>query len=104
MENNTLKCDETLKSFLFTLKNPHGIAPRRFCLKPQMKQMAVAADARLGPVFSDLAICDNCNSGPVNGSKLGVVYVNGTPVDGATLFAGANRFTVKEIEVFEFIS
>jgi hypothetical protein len=103
MENNTLKSDESLKSFLFTLKNPHGVAPRRFVLKPEMRHSAIAADARLGPVFTDLAICDQSNSGPVNGTKLGVTYVNGTSVDGATFFAGAKRFVVKEIEVFELV-
>jgi hypothetical protein len=30
-----------------------------------------------------------------------VTYVNGTGVDGAAFFAGAKRFTVKEVEVFE---
>jgi hypothetical protein len=35
------KCDDSLKSFLFTLKNPHNIPARKFALKDEEKQRAI---------------------------------------------------------------
>jgi hypothetical protein len=32
-ENSCLKGDDSLKSFVYTLKNPHNIPARRFALK-----------------------------------------------------------------------
>jgi hypothetical protein len=38
---NCWKCDERLKSFLFTLKKPHNIPARKFALKAAMRQWAI---------------------------------------------------------------
>jgi hypothetical protein len=33
--------DPSLKSFVFTLKNPHDVSPRRFALKAEKKDRAI---------------------------------------------------------------
>jgi hypothetical protein len=40
--SNCLKADDSQKSFLFTLKNPHNIPARRFVLKAEHKHAAVS--------------------------------------------------------------
>jgi hypothetical protein len=40
-EDNRFKSDANLESFLFTLKNPHHLSPRRFGLNPERKHMAI---------------------------------------------------------------
>jgi hypothetical protein len=35
------KADPSLKSFIFTLNNPHNVQARRFALKAEMKDMAI---------------------------------------------------------------
>jgi hypothetical protein len=35
------KCDDSLRSFLFTLRNPHGVPPRKFALKAKEKEYAI---------------------------------------------------------------
>jgi hypothetical protein len=39
--DDTLKADDSAKSFLFTLKNPHNIPPKKFPLKPENKDEAI---------------------------------------------------------------
>jgi hypothetical protein len=43
------KADYSLKSFLFTLKNPHNIPAKRFALKAENKEEAIMCDSALGP-------------------------------------------------------
>jgi hypothetical protein len=35
------KADDSLKSFVFTLKNPHNISARKFALKTEEKHWAI---------------------------------------------------------------
>jgi hypothetical protein len=39
------KADDSLKSFVFMLKNPHNIPARRFALKAEMKHQAIGCDS-----------------------------------------------------------
>jgi predicted RNase H-like nuclease (RuvC/YqgF family) len=80
-ENNTFQEDVNMKSFLFTLKNPHHIPPRRFALKAGMKHRAIVCNSLWGP--------------------LGYVYTNDTDLDKYIVLTGAKYFKAKEIEVFE---
>jgi hypothetical protein len=91
--------DSNNLSFLFTIKNPHNVPPRRFHLKPSANQTAIRCDPSSGPYFgnSDLAI--NTTNGSVN--NFGQTYDNDTGLDSATFFTGSPTFVVKEIEVFE---
>jgi hypothetical protein len=97
------KGDASLKSFLFTLKNPHGLPARRFTLKPERKGMAVSGYARYGPMFGDDLYADYSVAGVSQTvtSHLGQVYTNDTGLAGDTLLTGAAVTQVKEIEVFE---
>jgi hypothetical protein len=95
------KADDSEKSFLFTLKNPHNIAPRRFALRPAEKQRAIVCDSKWGPDFYDLGVSDNCNANTDSSTSLGDTYSNDTGLDGRTVFTGWHYFQVKEIEVFE---
>jgi hypothetical protein len=45
------KADDSLKSFLFTLKNPHNIPAKRFALKAKMKHRTINCFAEWGPRF-----------------------------------------------------
>jgi hypothetical protein len=102
-ENNRFKADESRKSFLFTLKNPHNITPRRFELKAQDKDWAIQCDSREGPRFGsvDIAVSNDCNANIRNTVCLESSYTNGTGLDGETVFTGSKNFQVREIEVFE---
>jgi hypothetical protein len=103
-----LGTDRSGESFLFTLKNPHGVAPRRFPLILRVGLLtlpyppAIARDAGWGPHFLDLGISDHCN---VNSASFADFsrgsYRNDTGQEGKVLFAGSAHFTVHEIEVFE---
>jgi hypothetical protein len=99
--NNCYKSDDSLKSFLFTLKNPHNIPARKFALNPEMKHRAIGCDSTWGPWFGGLRVCDNCNTNPKSFTNLGETYTNDTGVGGRTVFTGSQFFKVKEIEVFE---
>jgi archaellum component FlaC len=98
------KADDSLKSFLFTLKNPHNIPPRRFALKDKMKHRALWCSPGCGPCFGhgrDIAVEDNCNTNTRNKTPLGYSYTNDTGLSRDIVFTGSRHFQVKEIEVFE---
>jgi hypothetical protein len=55
-----LKPDPSLRSFLFTLKNPHGLPPTTFKLLEASYDAAIGCNAFRGPIFQNLRIADNC--------------------------------------------
>jgi hypothetical protein len=98
------KGDESAKSFLFTLKNPHNVSPQKFALKEEEKGRAINCFPWRGPGFGhgcDLFVSHNCNSNSDSVSLLGQTYTNDTNLDGRIFFTGSHNFRVKEIEVFE---
>jgi hypothetical protein len=96
------KADPSLKSFLFTLKNPHNFPARKFALRADMSNYAIHCYSSWGPHFTDMAVFDGCNASTSSyGGTLGGCYANDTGLDGNTFFTGSRYFTVKEIEVFE---
>jgi hypothetical protein len=100
--SNCFKADPSLKSFIFTLKNPHNVPARRFALKPKEKDQAINCFSDSGPHFCDIGIYDRCNTNSNSWTDhFGLVYTNDTGLDGPTFFTGSNDFQVKEIEVFE---
>jgi hypothetical protein len=101
-DGSNFKADDSQKSFLFTLKNPHNIPARRFALKAGMKHQAIKCDSRRGPYFGlDIAVHDNCNANTDSSTYLGSSYTNDTGLDRNVVFTGSSKFQVKEIEVFE---
>jgi hypothetical protein len=53
--------DPSLKSFIFTLKNPHNVPARRFALKAESKNEALWCDSDCGSSFAG-GICVKNNS------------------------------------------
>jgi hypothetical protein len=101
-ENKCWKADDSLRSFVFTLKNPHNIPARRFALQAEEKWQAIWCDYRWGPCFgNDIAVCDDCNAPTNCFTSLGTTYTTDSGLDGVTVFTGSRNFRVKEIEVFE---
>jgi hypothetical protein len=102
-ESNTLKADESQKSFVFTLKNPNNFPARKFALKGHEKYRAISCDSKSGPFFSGgFGVSDNCNANMDSRSGMfGLCYVNDTGQSGQTFLTGWKNFEVKEIEVFE---
>jgi hypothetical protein len=96
------KADPTLKSFLFTLKNPHNVPARRFVLKAEKKHEAIRCHSNRGPYFWDIQVSSDCNvNTESNTYDFGDNYTNNTGLDRQTFFTGSEEFQVKEIEVFE---
>jgi hypothetical protein len=95
--------DNSMKSFLFTMKNPHGLSPRVFGLKANGLNGAVQCSSTWGPVFGacEIYVRDQCNSANQNSTSLGKRYINDTGLTGDAIFTGRSSFTVQEIEVFE---
>jgi hypothetical protein len=99
--DNRSKADDSLRSFVFTLKNPDNIPARKFALKAEEKGAAIYCDSESGPVIGDIYVSDHCNANTRSWTRLGYGYTIDTGVDGDTVFTGSFYFQVKEIEVFE---
>jgi hypothetical protein len=96
------KADPSLKSFIFTLKNPYNVPARRFALKAEEKNKAIFCYFSGGPHFCDIGVSDNCNTNTNSYTyNFGSSYSNDTGLDGQRLLTGSWKFEVKEIEVFE---
>jgi hypothetical protein len=93
------KADPSLKSFLFTLKNPHNCPARKFALKAQSKAKAILCWSGRGPSFRDISVSGNRTDSYTE--LFGCNYTNDTGVKGKTVLTGSEHFTVKEIEVFD---
>jgi hypothetical protein len=64
--SNQWKADPSLKSFVFTLKNPHRFPARKFALKAKEKDFAIICDSSEGPSFCEIRVHDNCNADTCN--------------------------------------
>jgi hypothetical protein len=102
-ESNLRKGDASLKSFLFTLKNPHDLSARKFVLNRERKDRAIDCDSKCGPCFGTLWLSDHCNTHMNKSAFFGdfCAYINDSGVDGQTLFTGSPNFRADEVEVFE---
>jgi hypothetical protein len=96
------EADPSLKSFLFTLKNPHNVPARRFVLSAERDHYAIQRWSRCGPTFFDIGVSDKCNTSTDSyAGYFGQYYTNDTGLEDMTFFTGSQQFQVKEIEVFE---
>jgi hypothetical protein len=98
------KLDPSLKSFVFTLKNPHNFPARRFSLKAEKKDRAIWCASNCGPIFNDICVFSIGNAKrnrDSSASSFGENYTNDTGLAGKTFFTGSPNYQVKEIEVFE---
>jgi hypothetical protein len=81
--------------FLFSLRNPPGIPPRKFWLKDESTS-CVERDQS-----TDIWIAENCTQNNHSSTgTFGQKYQNDSGYDGRTFFTGAEHFTVREMEVF----
>jgi hypothetical protein len=100
--NNCFKADDSQKSFLFTLKNPHNIPAMKFALKADCTDQAIICDSTAGPWFGrDILVSDNCNTNTNSFAVSGFFYSRGPEVGRKIVFTGSRNFQVQEIEVFE---
>jgi hypothetical protein len=100
---NACASDPTMKSFIFTLKNPHDLPAQVF---KQKTQDAIYDHFAQPPRFGshgDLYIGDRGNKCNDSLSNLGTAYANETGIAGNQVLTGAQHFTLKEIEVFEVV-
>jgi hypothetical protein len=101
-ENNCWKADASLKSFVFTPKNPHNVPAQRFSLKAGKRDEAICCCSDCGPDFWDIGVSDNSNANRRSYTCFfGTRYTNDTGLDGKTFFTGSEYFKVTEIAVFE---
>jgi hypothetical protein len=101
---NKFKSDSSQKSFVFTLKNPNKISPRKFQLSNASQ--AICSNSNHGPIFGsgyEIYLCANFDTNTIHSTNVGVTYVNDTGIDGKQVLTGEYNFTVKEIEVFAII-
>jgi hypothetical protein len=92
--------DDGLRSFMFTLKNPHDVAPRTFSLNPEFKENAIRCCAGLLPAFGH-GSWPGCNFPPRISVPIEPEYINDTEIQGDVLLTGGRWTIVHEIEVFE---
>jgi hypothetical protein len=93
-ENNLIKGDDSLQSFLFTLKNPRGVQARKFALRTEKKQRAVFCSSDRGPAFgyNDILVYDNCNANRRSCTRFGTRWSDRTSANDTTIadfFTGA---------------
>jgi hypothetical protein len=102
-ENNCgNKVDDSLRTFLFALRNPRGIPSRTFTLKAGKQQSAVYCTSTCCAAFGDIFVHNdyNKNSHIRTGNwRSNSASANDTACEG--FLRGAEWFTVKEIEAFE---
>jgi hypothetical protein len=103
------KGDNSGRSFLFTLRNPHGAPPRQFALTAERKQEAINCGSAYCTVFGgenscDIVVKDNCNTNRSSYTKIGTNWTDSTYANDTAFkdfLTGMANFTVKEIEVVE---
>jgi hypothetical protein len=103
-DSNAFKADDSLRSFLFTLKNPDNIPARRFALKGEKRWAAISCKSEVGPNFDDMCvydICSTCAASRFCHKSLGFAYTNNTGLGNNTVFTDSFHFQGKEIEFFE---
>jgi hypothetical protein len=96
------KAGASLKSFLFTPKNPHNILAPKFALTAGNKDEALFCYSCRDPHFRDICVDDNCKAHTDSFiCDFGTSYANDTGLGGEMFFTGSMCFKVKEIEVFD---
>jgi hypothetical protein len=101
--------DPSLKSFLFTLRNPHNIPDRRFALRSEYQEnvLHVHADSRVMlwmGASGGIGIWNYCNTNSQShnsGFTDSGSFANDSGCDGKTLFTGSETYLVQELEIFE---
>jgi hypothetical protein len=99
--------DSSQSSFLFTIKNPHGLPAQVF--KQKQGRAVIFGCSSYGPRFgngwnADLSVYNDFRTpNTVMYSNVGDYFANDTGIAGNRVLTGATTFTVEQIEVFEVI-
>jgi hypothetical protein len=84
------KKDESMETFLFTLKNPHGLDPIRFRLKGDGSHAICCETDRLAfGEGHDMAIFGPCDTNTNSYTSFNKSFENSTKIDSRILFDGA---------------
>jgi hypothetical protein len=109
LKSNTLRGDGSLRTFLFTLKNPLNSPAMKFPLKPDRQQYAIVSCIDDGPTFGyglpDLWVDDRCDESSRNqtigfGWNFDCSAASMAGINPTAFLTGGELFTVREIEVF----
>jgi hypothetical protein len=95
--------DSSVQSFLFSLKNPYNVPPKKFPLKADQRSFAIYCNRGCGPSFGggfDFVIFSDSATQSKNATNFGYSYENDTGHDGKMFLAGGPTFRVNELEVF----
>jgi hypothetical protein len=93
-----------MKTFLFTLKNPHGLDPIRFGLKAGGSNAIYCKSDRLAFGYAhDLCVWNNCDQNTASYTNIRNSFENDTGIGSTVLFDGASNSTVEELEVLAVI-
>jgi hypothetical protein len=99
------KGDDSLRSVLFTLTNPNGVSPRKCALRVQKQQCAIKCNSvNCGP-FVDTHGHDDGNKNRDSQTRPRNWRSNSTQANDTAFqdfLTVAGKFTVKDVEVFEF--
>jgi hypothetical protein len=100
--------DYSLRSFLFTLRNPRGVPPRKSPLKAEKMQNTILCSHTYCAIFGtgdcDIYVSDHCNANGESHTCFGTRWSNCADVNDIAFeysFTDAFSLTVKDIEVFE---
>jgi hypothetical protein len=97
--------DPSLFSFLFTLKNPHGLSHQTFEMASDQRGIAIYRSEALGPCFAgNLQIYDNCAASMRSFTGFetqGNACTKESGMNFGSPFTGVPNVLVREIEVFE---
>jgi hypothetical protein len=102
---NEVKSAEDFKgnSFLFTIRNPHGIPPTIFPIRPEERAKAIS----YGPTDAfnfgeyDISVFGDCHQRVSFTTGFGRCYQNNTGIEGHRVFTGSYSFIVQEVEMLK---
>lgn len=101
--SSTHKNDPT--AFIFTLTNPHSIAPTKYIIKPTEVSHAICCYGFYGPVFGrghDIQVCPLSNETSNSWTNFPTSYID-TTSKGKETFTGAMSFSTTDVEVYSVV-
>jgi hypothetical protein len=101
---NGCKKDESLGTFLLTLKNPHGLDPILFRFRFRLKAdgsnaIKCNSDQLAFGSHNGISVSDKCDLNMSNNTNIDQSFANSTKIESKVLFDGVCHFTVAEIAV-----
>jgi hypothetical protein len=98
------RSDESIQSFLFTLRNPDNVPARRFALKVEKKDRAIGYWFGLGPDVYEIRVFDKRKANANIGTSKFHYSTDDTRLDENALFSGSQKLSVREIEASKIMT